>query len=275
MNNAPRTHSYFERPPVIETVFDIQFHPLQGWEIPFFGLFWATIRDRYPKFKVVPPLGTQIEDASKPLPPLGVLVNLSAGLLPTRCWFFNEPETQLIQVQSDRFILNWKRGLIDARYPHYENIQPLLEREWQHFCEFVGTNTLGKIEIRQCEITYINHIDVGIGWKDYGELDAVLTIWSGNKPGGILPTPDNASVAIRYRLPDSMGRLHVLAEPAVRNEDNQETLQLTMIARGTPASSEPKNVFDWFDHAQGFVREAFVDLTTERMHAIWEIKDQS
>ena len=48
-----------------------------------------------------------------------------------------------------------------------------------------------------------------------------------------------------------------------------------MIARGAPASSEPKNVFDWFDHAQGFVREAFVDLTTERMHAIWEMKDQS
>src|SRR5208283_3616134 len=107
MNRTPQTHSRFEHPPVIETVFDIHFQPLQGWEIPFFGLYWATIRDRYPKFKVVPPLDSRIEDPSKGLQPSGVFVNFRAGLSLARCWFFNETETQLSQVQGDRFILNW------------------------------------------------------------------------------------------------------------------------------------------------------------------------
>jgi hypothetical protein len=50
---------------------------------------------------------------------------------------------------------------------------------------------------------------------------------------------------------------------------------LTILARGAPESSEPRNVFEWFDFAQGFVREAFVDLTTGKMHSIWGIKEHT
>lgn len=269
-------HTRFDHPPVVETVLGLHFQRLSKWEIPFFGLFWATIRDRYPKYTVVPYLGPSPEDFDQPARKnVGISLNVLSGPPPSRLWFYNEAETELVQVQPDRFIFNWKRGLVAAAYPHYENIRPSFEAEWAHFQEFVTSNGLGNIEIRQCEITYINHIESGVGWEGLGELDTVLTVWSGNRQSTLLPPPEVINLGIRYPLPGSRGRLDVLAEPAIRNDDNKAIVQLTIIARGVPEESSLKGVLEWFDFAQGFVREAFVDLTTEKMHSIWGIRNPS
>ncbi len=275
-DNPQSGHVRFERPPVIETVFGIQFQPLQKWQTPIFGLFWATIKDRYPSYRVVPPLESQVEDVDQSHRSMGgPAFSILPGPPTPRCWFFNVPETQLIQVQPDRFVFNWKRGLVDASYPHYKNIRPVLEEEWAHFRGFVDSNDLGKLEVRQCEIAYINHIEIGAGWKDFAELDSVLTVWSGGTLNRTSLKPEDINVGIRYRLPERMGRLHVLAEPVLRTTDYKEVLQLTIIARGGPESPDSENIFGWFDVAQTYVRESFVDLTTDKMHAIWGIRNQS
>jgi uncharacterized protein (TIGR04255 family) len=277
MLDDPRAgHVRFERPPVIETVFGIQFQPLGRWQIPTFGLFWTTIKDRYPRTTVAPSLETQIEDISQPPRPMGgVAFNILPGPPPPRCWFFNESESQLIQVQQNRFIFNWKRGLVDASYPHYENIRPILQREWEHYCGFVAFNELGKIEVKQCEVSYINHIEKGEGWKDFSELDSILRVWSGGALYRKTLKPEDINIGIKYQLPRIMGRLYILAEPAIRTTDFKEVLQVTLTARGAPESSDPRNVFQWFDLAQGLVREAFVEITTEKMHEIWGIRNQT
>ena len=90
---------------------------------------------------------------------------------PIRLWFFNNDETRLIQVQADRFILNWKRGLVGDQYPHYEFLRQSFESEWANFRDYVSTTGLGSIEIRNCEFSYVNHIEPGIGWEDFGNLE--------------------------------------------------------------------------------------------------------
>jgi len=195
--------------------------------------------------------------------------------IPVCCWFFTQDETQLIQVQRNRFTFNWKRGLIDAPYPHYENIHPIIGQEWNHFRDFVSSNELGNLDVQQCDISYINHIEKGNGWEDYGQLEHVLTVWSGANRGRTLPAPENVNIGIRYRMPDGMGRLHVLAEPAIRISDYKEVLQLNLTARGKPLSSDPARIFEWFDSAQSFVAESFVDLTTDHMHSIWGMRDNA
>lgn len=112
-----------------------------------------------------------------------------------------------------------------------------------------------------------------MGWKDFSELDSILTVWSGGVLNRTSLKPEDINIGIRYRLPERMGRLHVLCEPAIRTTDYKEVLQLTLTARGVPESPDSKNVFEWFDIAQGLVREAFVDLTTEKMHEIWGIRN--
>ena len=97
-------------------------------------------------------------------------MNILPGRLPSRLWFYNEAETELVQVQPDRFIFNWKRGLVAAAYPHYEKIRPSFEAQSAHFREFVTSNGLGEIEIKQCEITYINHIESESDGRDLESL---------------------------------------------------------------------------------------------------------
>jgi uncharacterized protein (TIGR04255 family) len=269
-------HTRFDHPPVVETVLGLRFNSLLKWEVPFFGLFWATIRDRYPKYRVVPSLGTTNEDVDPSgRMNVGISVNILQGSPPCRLWYYNDAETELVQVQPDRFIFNWKRGLIAATYPHFDNIRPSFESEWMHFRDFVILNDLGEIRIKECEITYINHIESGVGWEGLGELDNVLVVWSGTKESTLLPSPEVVNLRLRYLLPGNKGRLEVLAEPAIRNDDNKGIVQLTMIARGAPETSDVNSVLEWFDFAQAFVREAFVDLTTRNMHSIWGIRDRS
>src|ERR1017187_5034915 len=195
-------HTRFDQPPVVETVLGLHFKRLPKWEIPFYGLFWATIQDRYPKYAVVPYLGPSTEDFDQPARPnVGISLNILSGAPPCRLWFYNEAETELVQVQPDRFIFNWKRGLVAAAYPHYDNIRPSFEAEWVRFHNFVTSNGLGDIEIKQCEITYINHIESGVGWEGFGELDSVLTVWSGNRQSTLLAPPEVINLGIRYPLP--------------------------------------------------------------------------
>ena len=119
MVDQSRTHPHFANPPVQETAFGIEFAPLQKWQVPFVGLFWQRVRNRYPAFRVLPSLPSVVEDLSgRPQASPGLSFNVVAEVPPVRCWFLTEDETRLIQVQQDRFIFNWKRGRVDAPYPH-------------------------------------------------------------------------------------------------------------------------------------------------------------
>lgn len=271
MAKSDWVHPEFERPPIVESAFAIDFAPLPGWQIPFFGLYWQTIRDRYPKLDAHPAIPPQIEDLDEQMPSkvfsLGVL---SAPSL--RCWFYNESETQLIQIQNDRFIFNWKRGLSDEPYPHYRSIRATIREEWIGFVEFVARNGLGPIQTRQCEITYINHIEKGSDWRDYSEFGNVISPWTSPPTNCFLPTPEDIEIGARYLMPERRGRLYIRAQPAIRNADLKEIIQLTLVARGRPNSSNTDSIFDWLDSGQEYIVRGFLDFTTDRMHALWGMK---
>jgi len=271
MAGSTWVHPRFERPPVIETAFSFEFSPLPGWKIPFFGLYWNEIQGRYPKLDVHSAIPSQIEEFDEQPFPKSIRLGITTTP-PVRCWFYNDPETQLIQVQSDRFIFNWKRGLSEEPYPHYENIRPIMVDEWDRFVDFVSKHHLGSIHIQQCEVTYINHIEKGVGWKDYSELGKVFPSWAGRSNTGHLPIPEDIEIGVRYLMPERRGRLNVRAQPAIRNADLKEIIQLTLTARGRPLSSESTEIFDWLDFAQEFTARSFLDFTSEGMHALWGMR---
>src|SRR5207249_8292565 len=107
-------------PILTETALGVQFAPVEGWDIPHFGLFWHEIRRRYPRFEVQPLLVSEVErpalEFKHPQPPSVELVSRP----PVRCWFLNESNTELIQVQQDRFVHNWRKMVGSGAYLHYE-----------------------------------------------------------------------------------------------------------------------------------------------------------
>jgi uncharacterized protein (TIGR04255 family) len=123
--------------------------------------------------------------------------------------------------------------------------------------------------VNQCEVTYVNHIHLGQGWKSYGELKNVIACWSGEISGSFLPEPESVNIGTRYVLPDGKGRLHVLMQPAIRRTDAKEILQLNLTARGKPDSSASQHLLEWMDLGHEWIVKGFTDFTSKTMHELW------
>jgi uncharacterized protein (TIGR04255 family) len=259
----------FANPPVIETVLSVEFAPLYKWSIPHFGLFWNAISTEYPRFEVHPPLASQIEsfDKRKSLPRITVEPVIQP---PIRCWFIHQSDARLLQVQNDRFTHNWRKVGTADPYPRYESIRPIFEAEWARFREFLEAQNIGTPQVRQCEVSYVNHLDPGRGWQSLADLPDIVGTRVGARTDHFLPVPESVSLAASYVMPNEHGRLHVQLLPVIRQADAAETLQLTLTARGRPASSQTEDILRWFDLGREWVVRGFADVTTSNMHAIWQ-----
>ena len=259
----------FGDPPVVETVIGVEFAPLAKWDVPHFGLFWQVVKKDFPDFKVLPALDSQIERFDKPSEPLEARVRfLTKPEL--RCWFVSADDRTLIQVQHSRFIFNWKKESPSDTYPLYDQtIRPAFTREWSRFRQFVESNHLGDLKVVQCEVTYINHLELGNGWQSAADLPSVFPSWSGQTSGRFLPAPEDVTLEVRYKLPENAGRLIIAARPAIRNADGVEIIQLTLSARGDPKGSEDAAILGWIDTGREWVVRGFTDFTSEKMHKTW------
>jgi len=258
----------FAKPPVVETVLDVGFSPLSGWGIPHFGLFWQSIRDEYPTFRDQPPVLLERETfGNKQSQRLNVAFEF-LNQPEARCWFEEKSGSRLIQIQQDRFIHNWRKTEEQQEYPRYENvIRPAFEREWDRFCSFLDQQGIGLPEVQQCEVKYVNHVDFD-GWESFTHLVDALETWPGSR--GFLPLPESASFITSYLMPENAGRLRIIAQPAFRHVDSKSVIQLILMARGQPKSSDRRAILEWFDLGRQWIVNGFAEFTSAKMHHIWE-----
>jgi len=266
----------FKNPPVIEVVLGVQFEPLQRLEIPHYGLFWSRVRDRFPNAETKSPLNANVESFGA-VSKQEMSIQLLAEFPSPRLWFSNESGTELIQVQQDRFIFNWRQR-DDSPYPRYENVRERFLELSQQFGEFLSSEGIGKIIPNQCEVTYVNHILMGGPFEDPGMLEQVFSPWSGKTSDGFLPPPEDASFRTSYRLledesKEPFGRLHATIEPRVRAVDQERLVRLTLTARGLPRPADMDGVLDFFDLGREYVVRGFASLTTPAMHKEWRRED--
>jgi uncharacterized protein (TIGR04255 family) len=259
-----KSHPDFENPPVIETVLGTEFRPLQRWQIPHFGLFWSWIRDEYPYVEEQPPLGGGL-----PTNEAGDFI-LQLAAPDVRCWYLEQQRARLLQVQRDRFIHNWRKRPESTEYPRYEPaIRPTFQREWIRFTDFLGAEKLGRPEVVRCEVTYINHFERGREWESPADLADVLSFLR-RPESQFLPPFSPGKATLSFDMSREGGTLELDVVRAIRNSDAMEIFQLSLSAKGKPRSSEIKDMMSWFDLGRGWVVDAFVDVTTPRMHKLWK-----
>jgi uncharacterized protein (TIGR04255 family) len=256
-----RTLPDYENPPAQETWLSFQFTPLK-WSIPHFGAFWNEIKTDYPKFEVHPPIGEfnfQF-DAMSP----EAVVNF-----PVRCWFINETDNRLIQVQSTRFFHNWRRPSAEVPYLHYDDLRPLFRREWERFCDFAVRQDMGKPHVLLCEVSYVNHLERGIGWDQFSELSSIFPSLGSFRGREFLKEPETAAVHATYVMPEMGGRLNISIQPAIRQADTKEILQLAITGSCQPPVDDVDELLKSLDACRSWVVKGFDDITSERMHKIW------
>ncbi len=259
----------FWNPPIIEAVLSVEFQPIKGWGIPHFGLFWKEIRPEYPLFEVKPPLMTIARPSATTRVPR---VQLEFIDIPgVRCWFIDESQSRLLQLQDDRLIINWRKVRKDdaLRYPKYSTNREVFEREWERYKDFLKREGLGSPMVNGCEVSYINHIEKGGCWNNFDDLHKVFTRWAPPSYESGLPSPDGVSVNLEYAMPKENLHLTLEIVTAIRHGDFREVLQFTLTARGGPDSGETEGILNWLDRAHDTVAKAFRQLTTEQVRDTW------
>jgi len=274
MADTQRILPDFTNPPVVEVALSLQFDPIKNLRTPQIGLLWNEFKKDFPQTEEHPPLEPVFERfgvAPKPGRPNVQLQILEAPPIP-RCWFLNSAETELIQVQPDRFIHNWRKRQGDEDYPRYETLRKTLQMELERFQSFVDRENLGTLSPNQCEVTYVNHIMLPEG-NHHGHLNRILAPVSLQSTDTFLSETEEAKVALRYVITNEagspIGRLHVVAEPAFRIRDGQPMYVLTLTARGGPSGSSIEDALQFMDIGREWVVRGFAAVTTIEMHRTW------
>jgi len=265
----------FRKPPLSEVALSVQFKPLERFGSAYIGLLWARYRQEFPVAEEQSPLEPQFERfgmREKGRRPFKF--EMFDRPPPLRCWFLKEDGSQLIQVQRDRFIHNWRKRGIDNDYPRYEVIRERFQHELDEFASFVNDESLGTLEFNQCEVTYVNEIEPNDVWCDHSQVDRILTVCENDTSGGELPESENTNLKLRFLLKNDagepVGRLHVNVEPRFRHDSGQPIYFMTLTARGAPTTGDIDGAMKFLDHGRETVVRSFASLTTSEMHTVWE-----
>jgi uncharacterized protein (TIGR04255 family) len=152
----------FSNPPLNEVLLDISFSNVK-WNVEHFGLYF---QKNFPKFS-----NTKIQH---PLPSAGGqqtgLALLTEAELP-RTWYEFQDKSYVLQVQKDRFILNWRKvPNLNNSYPFFNEFYSMFETEWKNFLSFCSAVEIGEPNPARIELVYINHLVKGTHWNNLEEL---------------------------------------------------------------------------------------------------------
>lgn len=255
-----RTLPDFATPPAVETAVGVRFAPIAGWNVFHYGQVMQEFREDYPKHELRPPLGNLTIQIPSP--------EEDFSGIPVRCWFINDPSTELIQIQNDCFLRNWRKTDEHPDYLHYEYIRPRFQQDWSKFRLFLEKSDLPSPDVWQCEVSYINQFTRGCEWQDFNDLSELYPIWSQVR-SPLLSRAQMVAFATAYSMPDDQGVLQFVSQPGIRKSDGTEIIQLTVTAFGRPSSSDESDIMAWLDIGRGAVVQGFNDFTSKAAHSLW------
>lgn len=269
----------FDRPPVAELVLGVQFGEVRSFQTIHTGLLWdRKFRKNFPHFEEKPPLAPNFETFGSTRPSIPRIQLVQPGSIMPRLWFTNDDQTKLIQVQDDRFLYNWRRINDDHIYPRYATIREEFFENFKKFCAFLDEENLGIIEPNQCEVTYVNLIDIPLDVSQTAWMAHVFSNWSMAEnidlsAHGQVSTAEDATFKLRYTICDPSGdapkgRLWVNVQPVIRSDDT-EAIRFDLTARGSPMGIGMQGISDFFYLAREAIVRNFTALTTIELHEYW------
>ncbi len=264
----------FARPPVAEVACSLQFEPLRQLDGPRLGLLWDRFKGRYPKAKQYAPLPNVVETFTRQAPPQ-FRVELLQDLPFPRFWFLSEDESRLVQVQDDRFVVNWRKQGSDGQYPRYATLRTALTEDIATFESWLASEGLGQLKHDQVEVTYVNHIVVGSDTAAGSQpLSSYLRLWAGEPADATYSNgPDHeefrTSYVMRGPTEQPIGRLHVQLQSQLRRIDLAPLYSLTLVGRGAPSAATTEAAIALMDHQHDWIVRTFADVTTDTMHREW------
>jgi uncharacterized protein (TIGR04255 family) len=250
---TPTPLSKLDRPPVVEVICGLCFAPIDIDPVVA-GAYWAERRNDYPRRQLHP----AIERTA------GLVINAVPRM---RVWLLSEDESQLLQLQSDRFYLNWRRVSSAADYPRFSGeggLRTRSMREFERFATFCANVTGEWPEVDRIELGKVDHMDEGDVWNGFADLAAML-------PGlaSVLRMSEGEETAVTLRFQEQIGakivkiaidttRKMAPGRPPTRGLRIDTTVSV-------PLEGQPPEVR--FAEANGIVNSVFANLIPEAERA--------
>ena len=247
----------FKKPPINELVIGLYYVPIVDLKAQHVGLYWERIKDRFPICEQKEPIGPIFEHVDGELFPL------------PRFWFYREAASNLVQLQRNAFIYNWRRCL-NHTYPHYENVYEEFLTEFNIYQRFLHDEVSAKVDvIRLCELTYINIISTE-GWSKPSELGAILPPVAGFQ---VIETESRSLIGLNStvacRLNENL-QVDVSVKTGKRKGDSENLAILEIKGHGAPDGFSVESVQPWYDAAHDAIYDLFLTFTDKEAQQRWE-----
>jgi uncharacterized protein (TIGR04255 family) len=197
-----------EDPPITEVVCGILFKPIPGLDPVSLGSFWKARQKEFPRREFKAPIA--------PAAPEAIEFSLGPDLGPLRTWLISKDDVFIIQVQQDRFYLNWRAR--QDEYPRFndrDGKQGLLARfmsEQSAFERYCAEELGARLEIQAIELAKIDHLERGRHWRDPRDLGALLPM--------LVPALDLAEqdvvIAVRLATPRENGSVDITLDTILK-----------------------------------------------------------
>lgn len=250
----------FENPPVVEVVLGIQFRPLFQLRSIDLSSLREEWRKDFPHVQEQSPLPTETSQDSTP--------NIQFVIGPpmsSRLWFLNEDKTILLQLQHDRFLVNWRKISSSSSYPHYPSVKETFLTRFEQLQNFIHTYYKNSIEITQIEVTYVNKID-----QNNNDIDQIFRFW---KPvtEHHLGSPSVIQSNLVFDIQKQNGtpiKMHVAIHPSQQSQ-NIPGIFFNLSVKGKPLESTIQSALNLMDEAHFHIVNSFTELTSSSMHKLW------
>ena len=261
----------YRNPPIVEVAASIQFANIRGLDAARLGLLWSRFRNEYPRAEQHPPLGNASETfASTRRGRVGFSVETSFPV--PRLWFLSADGTRLVQVQSNRLVVNWRQLETGVPYPRFSRLKAMLAESLDIFTAFLADEALGGVIPDQVELTYVNHIPAGDSGSPRAPLARYVSCWRGESEQWDLGPTEESSFRTQYvvqREGTPAARLFVELDSGYTANGRAPIYVMNLVARGAPNSPTIEGAFDFFDNAHRWIVNGFTNLTTHEAHTLW------
>ena len=251
----------FERPPVAEVALAIHFAEDSPRTTAQIGALWSKLlRDRYPLSQDQPLAPPQLEDFTNSTDGAPMFASLFIGSpVGSRSWFLTEDQTNLVQVQKDRIVLNWRRMEQDA-YPRY----PALREELVRILGLLATEgsdfNFWPLVPTQVEVTYINQVSHEFLGRPI--LNSVRFEWP--EWFGVVGAPQLQQVFASSSIDGCPSRLYVSL-----GVGNAGKLQLDLTCRSQVRAGELDQALALLDDAHDRIVHGFQEVISDEMRKEW------
>ncbi len=255
----------FKNPPINEVVIATYFNPpLSDLRSEHIGLFWEKIRNEFPVVRQQPPVGTGLAVVANEIFPM------------PRYWFIADDGINLIQIQQNAFMFNWRRR--GGEYPRFHrNIKPTFDKYYGLFSEFIRREiNTAEPAIDLCELTYVNTLERCEFWTGPQDTTKVIPSFSILAPG------INASGSPEFNCNYAYGvtadlQLNIGIRSGINpQQQNAPVLMFEIKASGRVGQIAKPGTDEWFERAHDVILRCFVGMTSlDTQTRFWELVEET